>query len=240
MGPIGGNMQKIVGLLGIWGTWAFAAPLLVETGQPVSVLQENGVRVPVHNEATLTLAGADYSLYLTGAGLRKKRLGFANVSGYFALSYTDNPQGIDVQDPLGSVKQSRAKAVALVAVRLLTSYQVRNEIEDALLANNVDTEEADVDAILSRLNFNIPKGTRVVVASLQKGSVEGVWVEFPQDTLMSEGPDLAQRFWSGWFGIPLDAGMRELKESLMGKAEVQWPYDEVLKIAHKPKFLPEQ
>lgn len=215
------------------------AALMEELGKPAFFLQENGVRVGVHDEVELRSGNSARTLYLSGAGLRKKRLGFANVSGYYALSYTDDPQGINVQDPLASVQGAQAKAVALVAVRLLTSFQIRNEIEDALIANQVDVSEPDVESILSRLTFNVPKGTRVVVGGLANGAMEDLFVEFPQQTLHSQGPGLAGRFWRGWFGTPVDDGMRKLKEALIGKSPAQWPFGESFLIA-QPKIALEQ
>lgn len=212
-------MIRISALLGL-GLSAFAGAAIFETqGNPVKTITSGTQSVPVYRDGTLRVGGQTFTMHLTGAGLRKKKLGFVNVDVYVAASYVDLSTGISPADPITSVKASDARVMKLTLTRDLSASQIKTGFEDCLVANGADLKEPNLKGILDQLTFDMPKGAEVLISSYRKVSGskdEFLYIEMPAKDITGGGPELGVTFWRNWFGIPADDGLKVLKAALVG------------------------
>lgn len=174
------------------------------------------ITVPVYREAELTVGdpAVIHHLYLTGAGIRAKRILFSKVNVYTAANYIDNPP-ISQDQPLDTLQNTKAKAMYLTALRDLTADQIRSSFEEALDVNGVDLTEPSMADLIAELTFDLPIESNGTIVGYTNYEGDHVLIEAPDREIYKVGPDLSFNFWRVWFGIPVDEGMARLKEKLV-------------------------
>jgi len=190
------------------------------SGSPTDYIEANGISVPIYSEARISLPGKHglYTVKLTGAGLKRKKILFVTVNVYVVASYVYSSSGISATDPLGSLSKSNLELLYLTLVTDVKASQLRGAFEDALDLNGVDLEDPHFDNLLKRLVYDLAAETEVAIVAqtTTKGSLERVYLELPQETITDEASDFGMDFWRVWFGIPVDKEMGKLKKILMG------------------------
>jgi len=215
------QVSKRVWLFQFFAIFAQASVLEFQ-GTPVSTVYASGYDVKIYGTAKLNLGEAETrDLFVTGAGIRKKKLGFLYVNVYVAASYIDTPDGISESDPMETIKATRSKAMQLTLVRDLSANQIRSGFEDALDVNGVDLDMPGIKHILNEITFDMNAGSVVSIiaysAQVNGRTVDTILIETPQKNIVASGNDLSYHFWKVWFAIPVDDGMKALKPQLMKK-----------------------
>lgn len=213
------GLAVVVGVLSV--SHEVKASVLEFTGNPVNTISAEGVQVPVYRQATLTVPGnpefQKRPMYLTGAGKYVKPVAFIGVNVYIATSYVDNQSGINAADPMGSIKNSKAKVIQMTVLRGLSASQIHAAYEDSLAANDVNLEEPSIAEAMSKVNFGLNKGdVSTLIGITNANGMQSTTLEAPAGHGSStDGPEIADTFWKVWFGVPSDSGMGNLKKALM-------------------------
>ena len=180
--------------------------------EPVGPAAKNINGVGVHREADIKLPGGTTRVYLTGAGLRKKKLAVIPVNVYVMASYLDTKEPITRSNPMESIARSRVRAVRMTLTRNVTARQIRESFEDSLDANGIDLEAPPIRKLLDSITFPVADGTNVDIIA----TGDEVLVDVPNHPRVSStGSGLGVDFWKMWFGVPVDSQMGTLKQELM-------------------------
>lgn len=184
-------------------------------GTPKSVTA-SGVTVQVFPEAALNTGEQKINLKLTGFGIRKKPVFFTKVNVYVAASYLDDVSKVNLEQPLASIKDAKARVMQLTFLRNLSGAEIRQSMEEALILNDVDVNSAAFQTFFNSFNFDISAGQVMTVATFNKGgNLENVTIEVPTTRFSTEGNFVGLDLWKGWFGIPADDGLKELQPQLL-------------------------
>lgn len=204
--------------LGLSATPGFSK-LIEDMGKPARVFDESGVKVSVFPEVHPTAAGVTTpKLFLTGAGVRRKKFALFNVNIYIVSSYTDTVQKLPAEDPMSALDRNKVKALQLTFLREVSGDIVRKAFVESLKSNGADPESPALAAILNKLDMPMPKGSNLTLLGYQNGKNETLVFETPNGkTLTTEGPGVASQFWKIWFGKPADSGLENLKPELTGQ-----------------------
>lgn len=207
-------MKKLFALL-VLSTPLFAAFEFV--GDPYKTISVEGVEVPIYREVDVTLGETTTRLYLTGSGIRAKKVIFTKYNVYVIASYIDSPIAVDPSNPMQSVENSSVKLLHLTLVNNVTADQIRGGFEDSLNANNVSLEDPGIQKLMSEIDFDLAqRETTVFIGYHEPDGTQTILTESPQKVFRSNSLDLADNFWKCWFNIPVDAYMAELKKELIG------------------------
>lgn len=212
------SVRVIAVLVGLSvGGVGLAQSAVTFTGEPVRTVTAGGRSVSVFPGAQVVLEGESArEVFLTGAGVRQKRV-IVNVPVYIATSYLESEEGISRSDPLGSVAANATKVLQITLVRALSGDEVRGAFSESLRENGLDPEEPGMARIFAALPETIAAGDVITIVGYDlAGDEEAVRMEIGGNAVTSTGPDLAQRLWTIWFGVPSDAGLEALKTSLIG------------------------
>lgn len=188
-------------------------------GDPIQIIVSGQSRVPIYNEARVRVGDSETSIpvYLTGAGIYRKKIVFFDEDIYVASSYLDTPEPISSSDPLGSVFKSKVKVMYLTILRDLTPLQIRSHFEEGLDGNNVSLEDPAVQALLDEIDFPLLKADSALLIGDSGGALQRLHATVPDKEFYSENLSLADDFWRIWFGISVDNGFANLKANLIGK-----------------------
>lgn len=197
-----------------------AEPILKFIGEPSSAISAGGLMVPVFDEAKGFYPGGPVDgtpLFLTGAGIRRKKVSFVTVDVNVAASYIDSTGGISQNDPLGTLSNTEVKAMALTMVRDVTADQIKSSFTDALKANQVDLNKPGIKKLINEITFGAAKGETVMILGLGKNQPEKVILETSTGKHIEASDDgVSLDLWRCWFGTPVDSLMADLKKKLIG------------------------
>ncbi len=198
----------------IASTQVFAG--LVEfSGTPKSVTA-SGVTAQVFPEAVLQAGDQKINLKLSGFGIRKKPILFTKVNVYLAASYLDDLSQVKASQPFESIKDTKARVMQLTFLRNLSGAEIRASMEEALILNNVDVNSPAFQTLFGNFTFDIKPGQTMTVAMYNKGgNLEGVTIEVPATRFSVEGNFVGLDLWKGWFGAPVDDGIKDLQPQLL-------------------------
>lgn len=190
-------------------------------GEPTSIIKVGQKEIPIHGEARVFYEGAPQGgvpVFLTGAGVRRKKITFVDVDCYVIASYVGDQNSVDPGNPMNTIAGQPVKALFLTMVRDISAQLIRSSFEDSLDANNVDLTKPGIKDLLSKISFDMPEGKSVSFLGIHERGLEAVHVETTMgDTFTSRDEALSWDFWSSWFGIPADNHMANLKKKLIGK-----------------------
>jgi hypothetical protein len=202
-------MRQIIGFLVLGLSTGFPvlalAKLLDPVGTaPAKVFQESGLKIAIATEVKPAAGGAP-KLFLTGAGVRKKKVALFNVNVYVAAHYSD---------VAGKAEAGKVHALELTFLRDLSAEQVRGAFQESLKANGADPNTGALKTVLAKIDMPMPKGTSLTLLGIGGDKLQ---IETPTGTTLSgEGPALVTDFWKIWFGKPADSGLADLKPQLTG------------------------
>lgn len=197
-----------------------AASVIETVGDPAFQLSANGITVPVYREIMVHIepGSAPRRVFLTGAGIRVKKVFLFQEKAYVAASYIDREGGFPSGDPVAAIGASRIEVVRITTLRDLSAEQIRSSIEDSLDANGIDLEKPELSRVLSQMRHDLPAGaTETIVGLTLSDDKERVYIEYPKAIIDESGPELALDIWRCWFGVPTDEGLAALKAKLLGK-----------------------
>jgi len=189
-------------------------------GQPVQWVEASDQKIPVYSEVSLDVASTPrppvLKLYLTGAGVRVKKVVLLRVKAYVATSYVENPSLVRRETPLEGLGKNRVKAIQLTFVRNVDAGKIRSSFKDSLEANGVDISNPVIQKVFNQLTFDMPEKSTMTLVGFQKDPKTDILVfEVPNGTFVTEGEHLVSTFWKIWFGEPADGGIAELKQELL-------------------------
>ena len=189
-------------------------------GNPTGSVEVGEKKIPIYGEAKIFHPGAPEgtTVYLTGAGVRKKKIAFIDADCYVISSYVKDPAIVNPKDPMTTIADQSSKAVYLVMVRDISADLIRSSFEDSLEANDVDLEKPGIRDLLSKITFDMPESQSVSFLGIHQKGREYVHAETSMgNKFSSEDEILSRDFWSSWFGISVDAHMANLKSKLIGQ-----------------------
>ena len=114
---------------------------------------------------------------------------------------------------------AKTAVVQLTFLRDVEADKVQVSFRDALVANNIDINSAEVTKLFS---FMVAGGeakngkTMTFVTNKNPDGTETLYFEDTNGTVNSVvGKDLTKNIFSMWLGVPADDGLKKLKEELL-------------------------
>jgi hypothetical protein len=164
-----------------------------------------------------------YNVNLTqvGAGLRTKKVLIANVKVYTAEVFVSEPQTVVKTDAdlLASVAQSKTAVVQLTFLRDVEADKVQVSFRDALVANNIDINSAEVKSLFAAMVAGGEAKTGKTMTFATNKNADGTETLYYEDNSGKVstvvGKDLTKNIFSMWLGIPADDGLKTLKAELL-------------------------
>ncbi len=214
--PVSVRFFTSFALAGFFPAIAFAGLLSLE---PSGKTIEN---VAIAKSATAKIADRSIHLQTVGAGLRSKRVAIVNVKVYVTkLMLSDAAHYVRTEtDALNSAAEVSSAAIKLDFLRSVDAQTVQLAFRDSLIANQVDLNDTGIKAFLDAVsaggNADQGKALTLVLEHLQDGQ-EAVTYEDTagKSTTIVSGQGLAKKILSIWLGKPADAGLGNLKKSLI-------------------------
>lgn len=164
-----------------------------------------------------------YNVNLTqvGAGLRTKKVLVTNVKVYTAELFVSEPHVVVKKEAelLSSVASSKTAVVQLTFLRDVEADKVQVSFRDALVANNIDINSAEVTKLFSYMvaGGEAKNGkTMTFITNKNSDGTETLYFEDTNGAVNSVvGKDLTKNIFSMWLGVPADDGLKKLKEELL-------------------------
>ena len=185
--------------------------------------------VSLATAATATIDGAAVPLEFVSAGIRKKKVVVFNAKVYVAQLFVDSkskflklPAGADVakdQTSLNAIGTLSKVALRLEFLRELSAEKIVNSFDEALKANNLSPQsDPGLGKILDAVkrNGNVSSGDAISIVGINGTDKDRLLIENDRGVSATIEGDakLVDHFFSIWFGVPADGGLRELKEDL--------------------------
>lgn len=178
--------------------------------------------VTLAQSAKFTSSTGAVDLKMVGAGLRKKKVLMMTVNVYVAQLFLSSPDRFTRTDSqaLSSAASSNIAAIQLTFVRDVPADKVQTSFMDALQANNVNVQAADVKEFLAAVtNSGDAKAGKnlTIVASRDSAGNESVVYE---DTVgkvstIKGSAGLSQKILSIWLGTPADNELGQTKAQIL-------------------------
>lgn len=169
-----------------------------------------------------TIEGKTSQLTTVGSGLRAKKVLISNVKVYVAqLLVSSADKYVKSSDEaLNSLSQSETVAMELTFLRNVEAAKVQVSFEDALIANNVNLDEADINAFLTSVkaggDADEGQSMTIAITKNQDGSETLVYEDTNgQATVVKGSQGLTQKVMSIWLGTPADSGLETLKQQML-------------------------
>lgn len=214
-------------ILSLWFLNAEAPAALLELdGTPLPPIQASGVEVPIFSEATVRRlpphnGNPSVRLFLTGAGIREKKILLFNANVYVATSYVAEPKRIAPKDYWEGIQANPVKAIQLTFLREVSAGKIRDALAESLEKQGISSKSPMIHQVLERIQTSMsPKSTLTLVGYSSLKGKEILEVELPNESAVFEGEALVSQFWKIWFGTPLkesdiEKSMEALKHSLL-------------------------
>lgn len=161
-------------------------------------------------------------LKMVGAGLRKKKVLVASVNVYVVQLFLSSPDAFSRTDSsaLSSAVKSSTAAIQLTFVRDVPADKIQTSFVDALQANKVNVQEADVKDFLSAVSNSgdaqSGKNLTIVVSKDSAGNETLTYEDNVGKVSTVKGqPGLSQKVLSIWLGIPADAQLGDTKTQIL-------------------------
>jgi hypothetical protein len=185
-------------------------PETAETVAGVAVPGKVSVKVP--GQKTFQ------ELFLTGAGVRTKKVVLVKVDVYVGANYLDNGKGISAENPMAAIAGSKLKVMLMTFLRDIDNEKIRDSFSDALKGNGIDIEKVPYKNFLGSMRFDIKEKDRWAFIGMPdaKGA-QRVILETPRGQIEGSGAEFADDIWKMWFQKPMDGGLEDLKEKLLGQ-----------------------
>lgn len=218
---------KLSFVIAIISTLANGAILSPATEAPPNeIREESGTKLPIYNVVKTSggalTANRTTPLYRTGSGIREKTVFLiGSVNAYYATHYLDSSEGFKgkTDAPLSVIEKSKTRAIQLTFLRNIPANKITTSFTESLQENGIDIQDAAVQGVISKLNYDMTKGSTLTVLVMTKSEgVETIVVDGPQGVFSVEGAQLGQKFWKIWFGKPTDKGIERLKKELIGQS----------------------
>ncbi len=179
-------------------------------------IKVGNITVPVHREADVTVGDPPTvrRVFLSGVGIRYKKILFMTVPVYTAAHYIDIIP-ISEENPMETIGASATKAMYMTALRDITSDQMRSAFEEALDINGVDLQEPCLAGLLDELEFDLPIEATGIMVGYQSSAPDNILVEAPDRVVERHCNTISYDWWKVWFAIPVDDEMAKLKQKLI-------------------------
>ena len=205
----------LISLVLLFSLGAQAALLTTEgAGEKIEKAQLAKTATTKVGEETLNLAAA-------GAGLRAKKVVFVNVKVYAAQLFVSDITKFKYSESeaLGSLKDQAAVAIQMHFLRSVDAENVHKSFKEALKANSVNAEGAEVKQFLDAVaqGGEAKEGKALtIVGTRAKDGAETISYETTSGkvTQVTGKPGLIQDIFSIWLGKPADDGVASLKKSI--------------------------
>lgn len=178
--------------------------------------------VNVAKEATLNVNNQALPLELIGAGLRNKKVLFANVKVYVAeLFSSDAAKFVRTEsDALTSLDSSRTIAMQLNFVRTVEADKVQTSFRESFEANKIDMNEPSIAAFLkaAKAGGEAVDGKALLIASTKNADgTETIYYETTsgQVTTVAATAGTTKKIMSIWLGRSADDNLAKLKGDLI-------------------------
>ncbi len=178
--------------------------------------------VNVAKEATLNVNNQALPLELIGAGLRSKKVLFANVKVYVAeLFSSDAAKFVRTEsDALTSLDSSRTIAMQLNFVRTVDADKVQTSFRESFEANKIDMNEPSIAAFLkaAKAGGEAVDGKALLIASTKNADgTETIYYETTsgQVTTVAATAGTTKKIMSIWLGRSADDNLVKLKADLI-------------------------
>ncbi|NBX92540.1 MAG: hypothetical protein EBZ49_05515 [Proteobacteria bacterium] len=209
----------------------FVTPVFSESPVPVSVdysgtplelsdsgkgLSDTGRKVQVFPTAVVTQGKNKWALKLSGAGVRWKTVAVIDVNVYAAANYLDTQLKMDPAQPLKSIAASKAKVMQLTFFRSLTAKEIGEALKSALEKNGVNVKAPHLNQFFGQFEFSVSPGETLTLIGLNTGKDEEEVIALaPSQMIHGKGKGMATDIWKGYFGVPNDSGLEDLKKKLL-------------------------
>lgn len=180
-----------------------------------------GTTVNIYPEALIHLPTGDtVKLGLSGKGVRQKFMAIVKLNAYVAIHYLDNPALLNAANPIESLNGARTRLMILQMIQNVTPEDIRAEFDDALDVNQVDLYSPEISALREQTTYYLDAGQRVYLAGYEtkNDDKEHILVFTDDKSIQEQGTTLVSDIWRVWLGIPVDAEMAALKNSLLSSS----------------------
>jgi len=198
------------------GFTANAALLKLEPGQK----SNNGVTISQGGVATID--GKSFDLTTVGSGLRSKKVLLANVKVYVAQLLVSRPNAFVRKDgeALKSLEDSQTVAMQLSFLRTVEAEKVKISFRDAFDANGVNINSPSIKALLTAVESGGDATVNGHLTFVANKHADGTETLIYEDTtgkqvVIKGDKGLTHNVFAMWLGQPADAGVANLKKSLL-------------------------
>lgn len=178
--------------------------------------------VNIAKEAALNVEGQSIPLELIGAGLRNKKVLFANVKVYVAELFASDASKFvrKESDALSSLDNSRTVALQLNFVRTVEAEKVQTSYRESLDVNKVDMHDASIAAFLKAAKEagEAVDGKALLIASTKNADgSETIYYETTSGnvTKIAASAGTTKKIMSIWLGRSADDNLAKLKDDLI-------------------------
>lgn len=177
--------------------------------------------VKLSKSASVKVDQYNVNLTQVGAGLRTKKVLVANVKVYTAEVFVSDANVVVKKDAelLSSVAASKTAVVQLTFLRDVEADKVQVSFRDALVANKIDINSAEVTKLFSYMVAGGEAKTGKTMTFVTNKNSDGTETLYFEDTNGKVGTvvgkDLTKNIFSMWLGVPADDGLTKLKEELL-------------------------
>lgn len=196
---------------------ALSAPLIQFEEKPLQTIEISEQKVFIYSNGTLSAAGKKTPLFLSGYGVRTKKVIVVKVKAYLMAHYLDTPEKLSPIDGVEKIKQAKVKAFVMTFLRDIPREKILNSFNEALEKNAVDISESKIAALIQKLSVDYSQGSTLTVISVSDSGTDTVFFDSQTTQGQETGPDLGNRLWLAWFGKPVDSGIESLQPYLLGK-----------------------
>ncbi|MES3038542.1 MAG: chalcone isomerase family protein [Bdellovibrionota bacterium] len=203
---------------------ALLTSLLVASFAQASIITNELGAKKIEN-VTLSTAGTYQTtkMEMVGAGLRKKKVLAMKANVYVAQVFLSSPESfVRTADAAAKTAAlSQVAAVQLTFLRAVEAEKVQTSFLDALVANNIDTNAADVKAFLAAVaNGGEAESKKTMTILIQKnqGSETLVYEDTAgKVTKVAGNEGLGLKVLSIWLGTPADAELGDCKNQILAQ-----------------------
>lgn len=177
--------------------------------------------INVAKTAEADVDGTKTTLTTVGAGLRTKKVVVMTVKVYVAQVLAAEPEKFARTDQgaLDSIATQPAAAVQLTFLRSVDAATVQSSFKDALVANKVALNKAEIGAFLSAVSTSGDAQDHKTLTIATSTSAAGDVVVYEgtqgQATTIRGPKGFARDVLSIWLGTPSDDGVAKLKAQLL-------------------------
>lgn len=178
----------------------------------VGKITDDDITVPISSRGVLRGGAKEYPIYLTGAGIRRKKVVIVTVNVYAAAHYVSTPK----TSTADGVFRSQAKVMRFTMLRDVSADQLRDAFIESMKVNGVDIQNDPFwSQLFARLDVSVAAGQVITFAGVTDDQgMDHLIISGPK-TVTAKGVGIVNTFWRQWFGIAADDGIAELKPQLL-------------------------